>query len=1463
MNNLPSNAYIIMARPKKSSSKSAASRVERRRFRRARRVESEFKNVRCEGGVLPAEFLASLASGDVEGLRAEDYKLDPGERLNERIADAWARCKRNWENFQTQRKYLPDDDYGTTITRKFWLIPLLKILEYGEPETQRAGVEAEGKKYQISHRVNFPVALHLVSFRQSLDSRDAENAAGAKVSPHSLMQEYLNQEKKYLWGFVSNGLQFRILRDNISFVRAAYVEFDLETIMETDAYAEFYLFFLLAHSSRVARQNANEEEFELQSDDEEAKEPEEEDLSCWLEKWHTQAQKNGVRALEGLQSGVMSAINSLGAGFLERRENESLRDLLRAGTLSTQEYYNQLLLLAYRLVFLQIAEDRGLFFPPSQSKETKETNAKRDLYMKGYSLSRIRKLSRHYRGSRHCDLWEQLKRTLAWCAEGQDALDVPALGSALFAKKTVFDDCRLSNSSLLAAVRTLTHTTKNNLLQQIDYRNLGVEELGSVYESLLEMQPEISGNRFELKIVAGNARKTTGSFYTPPSLVGSLLDTALVPVMEEALAEAKTTDEKEKALLNLKVCDPASGSGHFLIGAARRLGKRLAQLRTGELEPAPIKIHAAERDVIARCLYGVDINPMAVELCKVSLWIESMEPGKSLMFLDHRLKCGNSLLGVPFDFMERGIPDEAFEPLEGDDKKICALLKKNNQKEREDEIIGQGRFTDDRSYAEETQAWTTDYIREAKKLDALPNDDVAAYRAREKKYSDNLRSIGYDYERTLADLWCSAFVWPKTTIYEDFNPTHAIFADCRKKGSRVLSDSRKKRIHELADEYRFFHWKLEFPDVFDGEKDGFDVVLGNPPWERVKLQEKEWFAMRAPEIADAKNKAEREKMIKNLREECPELLVAFRAAQRKAEATSAFIRTSRRFPLCGRGDVNTYAVFAELNTRLVSSRGRVGCVTPSGIATDATYQTFFQELTRWNRLRSLYDFENRKKLFPAVDSRMKFSLLTISSPSQTLDGAEFAFFNLAVPDVQEEGRAFTLTSDDIDMINPNTRTCPIFRSVKDAELTKAIYRRVPVLFKEEVKRSEPDETMGNIITAGNKIEEIKLDLSYCYDNPWGVRFNRMFDMANDSNLFRSKNELEDDGFELRGAKFVRDDGAEYWPLYEAKMIHHYNHRFGDYRDLPEGSKSTQLPNIPSDRLKKKDYAVLPRYWVEKSEVLARLQKSSIELKKEHPYLIGFRSICRSTDERTQIATVIPTSAVSGKYPLFFVTNYHERAHLLYADFSSFAHDYVARQKIGGTDMAIFAQKQIPTLPPEKATEKTTFLSAKTYLDFVLPRVLELTYTASDLRGFAESCGDHGEPFVWDDRRRFLLRCELDALYFGLYLGFGEWSEAEVYDESEEDRATLAQYFPTPLDALDHVMGTFPIVKRKELADELKTSVAKETLEARGLELGDRYPTHAVVRAMYREMVGAIREGKEWKTWLDPAPADDSCRHPAG
>ena len=543
----------------------------------------------------------------------------------------------------------------------------MEELGFGRLPVARA-VEIEGTSYPISHNWQDRVPVHLVGFGVELDTRTKGVRGAAGAAPHALVQEYLNRADAALWGLVANGRTLRLLRDSTSLTRQAYVEFDLEAIFTGELYADFALLWSVCHRTRF--------EGERPAD-------------CLLERWTKKAADDGTRALDKLRGGVEKAIETLGAGFLAHPANGDLREALRTGALDRQDYYRELLRLVYRLIFLFTAEDRRdettgreLLLDPAAPDDAVER------YRRYYSTVRLRSFAGRRRGTRHPDLWVSLRRVMAALgSDGAPTLALPALGSFLFGSEACphLDGADLRNEDLLDAVRALATIEEDRRLRLVDYRNLGAEELGGIYEGLLELHPqvELDANppRFSLGTAAGNERKSTGSYYTPTSLISCLLDSALDPVVDEAV-RGKSGPEAEQAILGLAVVDPAAGSGHFLIAAAHRLAKRLAAIRSGEGEPPPAQVRHALRDVISHCIYAVDINPMAVELCKVSLWLEALEPGKPLSFLDAHIKCGNSLLGTTPELAAAGIPDAAFEPISGDDKAVARDWRKINAGER-------------------------------------------------------------------------------------------------------------------------------------------------------------------------------------------------------------------------------------------------------------------------------------------------------------------------------------------------------------------------------------------------------------------------------------------------------------------------------------------------------------------------------------------------------------------------------------------------------------------------------------------------------------------------------------------------------------------------------------------------------------------------------------------------------------
>ena len=1309
----------------------------------ARHRSTVFTTIRTEGGLLPADLLARVALQDRElpGVRPADFHLVQGELLGERITRSWNRLTGAWKNFTTALAVLPADDAGTTLTRERWLLPLFEELGYGRLQTSRAE-EVEGRSYPISHAWGH-APIHLVSARIPLDRRTAGVKGAAGASPHSLVQEFINRSASHLWAFVSNGLQLRVLRDNASLTRQAFVEFDLETMFADEVFDDFVVLWLSCHQSRV-----------------EATEPAE----CWLEKWTAAAAQAGTRARDELRSGVEEAIEALGAGFIAHSASTELRERLRSGELSTFDYYRQLLRLIYRLLFLFVAEDRNLLHPPDAG------DAEQRRYARYYSLSHIRTLAGRRRGGPHPDLWRSLTVVFDGLGrpEGIRDLGLPALGSFLWSPAACpdLDPSQIANQHLMTAVRQLgfVEDRDEKVLRPVDYRNLGTEELGAIYESLLEQHPDVNadGGTFTLNTAAGNERKTTGSYYTPTSLITELLDSALDPVVAEAAAQP----DPEAAILDLKVIDPACGSGHFLIAAAHRIAKRLAAIRTGDDEPSPDATRRALRDVIGRCIHGIDLNPMAVELCKVSLWMESMEPGRPLGFLDHRIVRGNALLGATPELLEAGVPDEAFKPLAGDDKGYVASLKRHNKQARG----GQASL-----FGGETGVALSPLVAQAEEIDAIDDDTVVSVAAKATRWSELVASAEYQVAVHAADTWCAAFVVPKRSGVPEV--THAEYQLAATRSDRV-SEAVRETVTAMTDQYGFLHWHLAFLDVY-GSRGGFDVVLGNPPWEKLKLSEKEFFGTRAPEIANLAG-SRRKAAILALQANDPDLWLAYEGAIREAEGESHFIRSSNRFPLCGRGDVNTYAVFAEVMRQALAPRGRLGVIVPTGVATDDTTKYFFGDCVETGRLVSLLSFENEEHVFAGVHNAMKFCLLTLGGSSLHFREGAFLFFARRVEDLRDPNRQFTLSSADLALMNPNTKTAPVFRTRRDAEINKAIYQRVPVLVRER-------DADGN---------------------PWGIEYQRMFDMTNDSGLFRTAGELQSEGAVMAGN--IGRRGSEKWfPLYEAKMAHQFNHRWGDHSMNTTDDRSGRLPDVPEDRLSNPSYIVMPRYWVAEAEVRRVLAAP------DTPWLLGMRDIAPTTNERTMIATVLPMVACGHNLPNLRVPSRLLQA-MLCLNLNSLAFDYAARQKVGGTHMTFFTLKQLPVLPPS-TFDRPSGWSEIGLSEWLVDRLLELTYTAWDLQGFAADMFYDGPPFMWNPARRELLRAELDAAFFQLY-GIGR-------------------------DDAEHILDTFPILRRKDHA-------------AHG-----EFRTKRLILERYDALAEAIATGAGYQTDLDPPPSDPRVAHP--
>lgn len=760
-----------------------------------------YPSMRIEGAILSPDIVDRLDEGS-PGQRPADFGLDSGTKVKDEIARAWADAQDYWRIFQRKLEGIKADSPATTETRQNWIIPLLGLLKY-DIEFQKAGTEIHGKIYAISHRVvnRDHTPLHIVGYNDpaGLDRKPAN--ATLRMSAHALVQQYLNLADE-LYGIVTNGRVIRLLRDSSRLVKQSYLEFDLDRIFNDGLFADFAILFRLIHATRLPATTEGAAE-------------------SLIEKYHQDSLDSGARIRDGLSKAVERAILDFGNGFLANPANERLRTEIAEGRLTPNDYYRDLLRLIYRLLFLMVIEERDLVFPPDIPK------GKRDIYRSYYSVQRLRLMSekRYLADKRHRDLWMALVSTFRlFEADGPgEKLGIKPLAGDLFSPRAIEQifNAQLGNDVLLKCLRSLglyEHPDTRQTIR-VNYGALNVEEFGSVYEGLLEYDAVFDRSdqtpRFDLK--KGDERSRTGSHYTPDELVQPLIKHSLDYLIEDRVK----ADDPERALLDLRVADIACGSGHILLAAARRIATELAIVRTGEEQPSPTAYRKALRDVIRNCIYGVDVNPLAVELCKVALWLEAHNPGEPLNFLDHHIKCGNAIVGfVTRGEVDNGIPDEAFANMAGDDPEFIKTIRKKNKDERREK---QRTFT----FTEERQNEIGKVIERWRAITAMPERNPAEIDAKKAAFEEFSNSgAAYELEK-LGSVPIAQFFIPKVPENTPKLMTDAEFRDYWSGERRPQSQS-YATANAVGSEKKFFHWFLEFPGVM--ERGGFDCILGNPPY---------------------------------------------------------------------------------------------------------------------------------------------------------------------------------------------------------------------------------------------------------------------------------------------------------------------------------------------------------------------------------------------------------------------------------------------------------------------------------------------------------------------------------------------------------------------------------------------------------------------------------------------------------
>lgn len=1095
-----------------------------------------FTALKVVGGLLPAEFLAKVAALDASDQDNAAYGLTKSLSLRDEIGRSWRIAGDLWGGLRGQ---------GTHV----WLPAFLaQVLTFSDLQLLTSPIVLGERRYALTHcACKGAVAIALIPSSCDLDRSDAAfGEDGRRRSPFWLVQEYLNAAEEAAWGIVANGTLLRVLRDNPSLTRTAYIEIDLERMFEDQIFADFAAFWLLAHASRFQPREPGKP------------------TSCIFERWRDKALETGER-FKDLRKGVTEALLTLGQGFLAHPANEDLRAALTSGRLDAAGLHQQLLRLVYRLLFLFTIEDRGMLHPPDA------TDGVKALYRDGYGAAQLRKRSlRSLAFDKHDDLWQGLGITFLALERGASEIAAPALGG-LFDRGQCPDlfAARLANARLLTAMKALAFFRSGKALARVNYRDMNTEEFGSVYESLLELHPFIETQPWRFGYLGINGevaksaeRKETGSYYTKPILVQELIKSALDPLIRET-ATAHPYDQRA-TLLNLKILDPACGSGHFLLAASRRLATEIARLDAAPDPPTEAQHQHALREVVRHCIFGVDKNPLAVELCKTALWIETVEPGKPLSFLDHHIKCGDSVIGV-FDLkvLENGIPDDAYKARPDEDKKFASRLKTRNCKE-------QTMLTLDLAGAGGVATIAGHVAEKARAIEDLPEDEIDGVIVKARRYRRcQLEDPDLQRLRTACDLWTAAFFAhlnePKSGEPERLPTSDAVF---RALAAKPVAPAVAATALDLAYEHRFFHWPLEFPEIFPAG--GFDLVLGNPPWDTLSPDTKEFFAPYDPQVRSVSPDEQRAIVDRLLAS--PSIAKAW---ERHCDALYRgvhFVKASGRYRLfapgnLGKGDFNVYRMFAELALTATRRGGRTSQFVPENFYNGANAAAIRSQVFGYTTLEWLLCFENRRRVWFNVHAGQKFAMYSLKQQGCTGEfRASFGITsNGALSDAADN--ALNIPVAVVREFSPDAVAVMEFSNQFEIDIARKMYARFPK-FGEKVAGAPYRHYMAEI------------------------------HMGNDRGLF--------------------DENPSGLPVYEGRMVAAFDYRAKGYVS-GRGRKADWVEFPFGDPAK----SIQPQWYVPHGKVPGKLGNRPFR------YRIAFCDVASPTNERSLIAAMVPSNCVCG------------------------------------------------------------------------------------------------------------------------------------------------------------------------------------------------------------------------------------------
>jgi len=1184
-----------------------------------------FQAIELKGSLLPASLLEQVARLQAPMQKEADYGLAKGERLREQIDAAWVRLKEIWEEYRDLRERAAQSAAGLHLAQRL----LKEVLGWSDLQPC-CGWQHGDSHFPITHRAfegSVPLILRGIPADQLDKGSSAFGQEGRRRSAHSCLQECLNADDSANWGLLLSGDRLRLLHDNPSLVKPAYLQVDLELLVEGELFDEFASLWLLLHASRFRHPQTG---------------------GCVLDSWKEQAQEAGERVLGQLRHGVQQALEALGNGLLQHPDNDALRAQLASGALSGAELHRQLLRLVYRFLFLFTAEDRDLLFPRTISQD----DARRRIYREGYNVGRLRELAIRRSASEgpYGDLWQTQKLVFLQLRQSSSPLGLPGLGGLFNAPQCqALEACELGNRYLLRAMRAIGWFQATGTLTRVNYRDLNTEELGSVYEGLLELHPQLERNGGSWLLNygggAGSDRKTTGSYYTPDQLVQLLIVSALLPVIADRLSKATTREEKEAALLAIRVLDPACGSGHFLLAAARRLALELARIRAEDEEPSEELRQQCLRDVVAHCIYGVDKNPMAVELCKVALWIEAIEPGKPLSFLDAHIQCGDSLVGV-FDpkVLEQGIPDEAYKQLTGDDKTVCTSLRKDNASFRK---AGQ-KGTLQGTLNLEASPPISHSQQRLKEIEAMPETTLAEGEAKRGAYEAWEQQQTSDPQTLAADLYTAAFFLSKPKDCRAKIPTtqHLLLLQI----GQEIPGELEQAVDQATRDFQFFHWHLRFGEVM--KTGGFDCVLGNPPWEVLEEEEKKFFASRNKEIADAPG-ARRKALIASLEAFNPHLFGDWQEFSREREAFKEFHRIHPALALSSYKKLNLYASFLELASALSRGDGTAGLIIQGGLLSDESRSRLSSHLMRSSRIRAYYEFNNTNGIFRDIHRQQSFAVITLLGREKKVDPFILAFGCESIDDIADPVKLIQLNPRDMELMSPIDGTVPKARNAAELGLIAHIYRRVPPFCSIQASKGMGPATIFNITTANAGMDLLRPDESF----------------ADTRLVFASR---------------VSDNWV---PLMEGKYVANYSCRNSTFKgcsmeEILKGSSK----RVPSGEDGRSGEPAMPRWWMRSEQVSERIRQLGIKTR----WMLGFCDVTNSENQRTALCSFLPTTAASHTLWIFTGEISFEHAAMLCACINSLAFDFIAKRRVSSRHLTKAIFQQLPILPAGFGTYKCTW-----------------------------------------------------------------------------------------------------------------------------------------------------------------------------